>query len=69
MSLVVDRKLNSPLPPTPTYTYQLRAFLAAVRDGIPPLTPPADAVANMEVVDAIYRSADLGVREPSTPRS
>ena len=54
---------------TPTYTYQLRAFLAAVRDGIPPLTPPADAVANMEVVDAIYRAADLGVREPSTPRA
>jgi predicted dehydrogenase len=52
---------------TPTYTYQLRAFLAAVRDGVPTLTPPADAVHNMEVVDAIYRASGLGVREPSTP--
>lgn len=52
---------------TPTYTYQLRAFVAAVRDGVVPLTPPADAVANMEVVDAIYRASGLGVRAPSTP--
>ena len=54
---------------TPTYTYQLRAFLAAVRDGVPPLTPPADAVGNMEVIDAIYRASDLGIRLPSTPTS
>jgi predicted dehydrogenase len=52
---------------TPTYTYQLRAFVAAVRDGVVPLTPPADAVANMEVVDAIYRASGLGVRVPSSP--
>jgi predicted dehydrogenase len=53
---------------TPTYTYQLRAFVAAVVDGVPPLTPPADAVANMEVVDAIYRASGLGVREPTPVR-
>jgi predicted dehydrogenase len=52
---------------TATYTYQLRAFLGAVDGGTPPLTPPADAVANMRVVDAIYRAAGLGVRVPSTP--
>ncbi len=52
---------------TATYTYQLRAFAAAVRDGGPVLTPPADAVANMRVVDAVYEAAGLGVREPSTP--
>jgi len=50
---------------TPTYTYQLRAFRAAVVDGAATLTPPADSIANMEVIDAIYRAADLGVREPS----
>jgi predicted dehydrogenase len=50
---------------TATYTYQLRAFLAAVRDGVPPLTPPADSVRTMEVVDAIYRASGLGVRMPS----
>jgi predicted dehydrogenase len=53
---------------TPSYTYQLRAFLAAVRDGVPPLTPPADSVRNMEVIDAIYRASGLGVRQPSRPR-
>jgi predicted dehydrogenase len=52
---------------TPTYTYQLRAFAAAVRDGAPVLTPPADAVANMRVIDAVYEAAGLGRREPSTP--
>jgi predicted dehydrogenase len=49
---------------TPTYTYQLRAFCEAVRnqgyDGIP--TGPDDAVANMEVVDAVYEAAGLGKR-------
>ena len=52
---------------TATYTYQLRAFAAAVRDGAPVLTPPTDAVANMRVIDAVYEAAGLGVREPSTP--
>ena len=48
-----------------TYTYQLEAFAAAVRDGAPVLTPPADAIANMSVIDAVYRAAGLAVREPS----
>ena len=48
-----------------TYTYQLEAFAAAVRDGGPVLTPPADAIANMSVIDAVYRAAGLPVREPS----
>jgi predicted dehydrogenase len=51
---------------TPTYTYQLRAFVDAVRGGVPPLTPPLDSVRNMEVVDAIYRASGLGVRTPSS---
>jgi predicted dehydrogenase len=45
-----------------TYTHQLRAFVAAVRAGEPFETGPADAVANMEVIDAVYRSAGLRVR-------
>jgi predicted dehydrogenase len=48
-----------------TYAYQLEAFLAAVQDGAPVLTPPADAIANMAVIDAIYRAAGLPAREPS----
>jgi predicted dehydrogenase len=46
----------------PTYTCQLRAFVAAVREGTPPLTPPADSVANMTVIDDIYRKAGLPLR-------
>jgi predicted dehydrogenase len=49
-----------------TYTLQLRAFQTAVRDGTPVLTPPADAVANMRVIDDVYRAAGLAPR-PSTP--
>jgi predicted dehydrogenase len=50
-----------------TYAYQLEAFRDAIADGRAPLTPPAEAVANMRVVDAVYRAAGLPVREPSTP--
>lgn len=47
---------------TATYTYQLRAFAAAVLRGEPVLTPPEDAVRNMAVIDAVYRAAGLPVR-------
>ncbi len=47
---------------TPTYTYQLEAFCAAVQDGAPVLTPPADSIANMRAIDAVYRAAGLPVR-------
>jgi predicted dehydrogenase len=45
-----------------TYTYQLRAFAAAVLRGEPVLTPPEDAVANMHQIDAVYRAAGLPLR-------
>jgi predicted dehydrogenase len=48
----------------PTYEYQLEAFCAAVLRGAPILTPPADAVANMRVIDAIYRAAGMMPRQP-----
>ena len=50
------------VPGGPTYDYQLRAFATAVRGGPPPLTPPADSIANMTVIDAIYRKAGLSPR-------
>jgi predicted dehydrogenase len=40
-----------------TYDYQLRAFVAAVRDRTPVPTGPADAIANMRVIAAIYDAA------------
>ncbi|MFF1820358.1 Gfo/Idh/MocA family protein [Kribbella sp. NPDC058245] len=49
----------------PTYAYQLDAFAAAVLRGEPVLTPPADSVANMTVIDSIYTAAGLPIREPS----
>lgn len=50
------------LPRRPTYEYQLEAFCDAVLDGRPVLTPPADSVANMRVIDAIYQAAGLPPR-------
>jgi predicted dehydrogenase len=41
----------------PTYDCQLRAFVAAVRDGAPVPTGPADAIANMRAIERIYASA------------
>jgi predicted dehydrogenase len=45
-----------------TYVHQLRAFLAAVRDGAPFPTHPGDALANMRVIDAVYERSGLGRR-------
>jgi predicted dehydrogenase len=41
----------------PSYDAQLRAFVAAVRDGAPFPTDPPDAVANMRAIDAVYAAA------------
>jgi predicted dehydrogenase len=46
----------------PTYNYQLEAFRAAVQEGTPTLTPPSESVANMEVIDTIYKAAGLEPR-------
>lgn len=42
-----------------TYSYQLEAFVAAVRDGRPFPTTTADSVATMTMVDACYEKAGL----------
>jgi predicted dehydrogenase len=47
------------VPSEPTYTHQLRAFVAAVRGGPPMATDPIDAIANMRVIDAVYEKAGL----------
>jgi predicted dehydrogenase len=48
-----------------SYTFQLEAFAAAVRDGVPVPTGPDDAVANMRLIDRCYDLAGL----PPRPRS
>jgi predicted dehydrogenase len=45
-----------------TYVLQLRAFVASLRSGMPPLTDARDGVAGMTVIDAIYAAAGLPVR-------
>ncbi|MDX2168499.1 MAG: Gfo/Idh/MocA family oxidoreductase [Deltaproteobacteria bacterium] len=47
------------VPGDATYTHQLRAFVAAVRDGTPTPTEPDHGVANMRVIDAVYDRAGL----------
>jgi predicted dehydrogenase len=47
---------------TPTYVFQLQAFCDAVLRGTSVPTGPDDAIANMEVVDAVYRAAHLDPR-------
>jgi predicted dehydrogenase len=42
-----------------TYSYQLEAFVAAVREGRPFPTTTADTVATMDLIDACYESAGL----------
>jgi predicted dehydrogenase len=49
----------------PSYAYQLDSFAAAALRGDPVKTKPEDAVANMTVIDAIYRAAGLPLREPA----
>ncbi len=45
-----------------TYTHQLRAFAAAVRQGTPVPTGPEHGIANMKVIDAVYTKAGLAPR-------
>ncbi len=45
-----------------SYTCQLRAFVASLRSGVSPSTDGRDGIANMVVIDAIYRAAGLPLR-------
>lgn len=47
---------------TPTYQFQLEAFLAAIRGQETNLTGPDDAVNQMRLIDAIYERAGLRIR-------
>jgi predicted dehydrogenase len=46
------------------YTLQGEAFARCLREGVPPEFPLEDAVRNMAVIDAIFRSARSGRFEP-----
>ncbi len=57
-----QRRWHERVPGESTYVCQLRAFAAAVRDGGDVLTPAADAVNTMRLIDAIYVAAGLRPR-------
>jgi hypothetical protein len=45
-----------------SYTYQLAALAATLRESAPFLLPDGDAVANAELIDECYRAAGLALR-------
>lgn len=45
-----------------TYDYQLDHFINCVHGQAEPIITPEDSVANMEVIDGIYRAADMSPR-------
>jgi predicted dehydrogenase len=48
-----------------TYDFQLEAFARAIERGDAIVTGPDDAIANMVVIDAVYRAAGLEPRKPT----
>jgi predicted dehydrogenase len=50
-----------------TYTYQLRAFVAAVRGKQPMATAGSDGILNMRLIDNVYRAAGLPPRGATLP--
>ena len=50
-----------------TYTYQLRAFVAAVQGEQPMATAGSDGILNMRLIDEVYRAAGLPSRGAVAP--
>jgi predicted dehydrogenase len=47
---------------TPTFVFEWKAVADVIRNGAAIRTPASDGVANMKVVDAIYRAAGMRTR-------
>lgn len=62
LTVTVGVKTSERVRGEASYTAQLRAFASAVNDGGPVLTPPADAVVTMRLIDDIYRAAGMPIR-------
>jgi predicted dehydrogenase len=63
MSIVDGRRKRERVKGEASYTYQLRAFLAAARGEPANLTPVADSIATMALIDAAYTAAGLPRRQ------
>ena len=57
------------VPGGSTYSYQLAAFAGAVLRDEPTLTPPSDSIANMRLIDDVYRAAGMEPRKGATELS
>jgi predicted dehydrogenase len=57
-----ERRWSEPIDPTPTYAFQAAHFADVVRGRAASLMTPEDAVANLAVVDMVYRGAGLHPR-------
>jgi predicted dehydrogenase len=57
------------VPGGTTYGHQLQAFVDSVTRGAPVLTSASDAIANMRVIDAVYRAAGLPPRGTEVTRA
>jgi predicted dehydrogenase len=63
LTVTVDgKKTSQRVKGEPTYNAQLRAFVAAVREGRPFPTTAEDAVVTMRIIDDIYRAAGMRLR-------
>jgi predicted dehydrogenase len=61
-SIVDGRKNRERVRGESSYTYQLKAFVGAVNGEPTNLTPIADSIATMELIDAAYAAAGLAIR-------
>ena len=59
---VNGRSTDETLDRRPTYSYQLDAFITAVREGAQIATDSADAVKQMALIDRCYEAAGLPLR-------
>ena len=63
LSVTVDgKKTSERVGGDKSYVAQLKAFVAAVRDGAPFPTTPRDAIETMRLIDDVYRAAGLPLR-------
>ena len=64
LTTATGQHLDEQLSCTPSYDYQLLAFMDAIRSGCAPPTGGADAVSNLQAIDQIYVAAGLVRRQP-----
>lgn len=57
-----DEIIQEQASTTPTYYFQAREFAEVIRNNIAIRTPASDGVANMRIVDDVYRASGMSLR-------